>query len=33
MGETIWWKRGEHEDVKKGEGNEKQNHSYVVTAV
>jgi hypothetical protein len=33
MGETIGWKRGEEEDVKKGEGNVKQNYSYVVIAV
>jgi len=31
--ETIEWKRGEQEDVKKWEGNKKQNYSYVVTAV
>jgi len=32
IGVTIGWKRGEQEDVK-GEGNKKQNYSYVVTAV
>jgi hypothetical protein len=25
MGGTIGWKRGEQEDLKKGEGSEKQN--------
>jgi len=33
MGATIGWKRDEQEDVKRGEGNEKQNYSNVVTAV
>jgi hypothetical protein len=33
MGAIIGWKRGEQEDVKKGEGNKKHNYNYVVTAV
>jgi len=30
---TIGWKRDEQKDVKRGEGNEKQNYSNLVTAV